>query len=78
MRKVLYGLGLVMGLYLIGRAIAEPFNIDMSDPATYRDDWGGPGLPGVLLAHCGPGVLSAIIIVAVVLRRRSRPASSGR
>jgi hypothetical protein len=30
----------IFGLYLIVRAIAEPFVIDMSDPATYRQDWG--------------------------------------
>jgi hypothetical protein len=68
-------LGLVMGLYLIARAVAEPFVIDMSDPATYRDDWGGPSLAGVLAVHCGPGLLAVVIIVLRILRRRS-PRSS--
>jgi hypothetical protein len=39
MRKATSVVGLVLGLYLIVRAIAEPFVIDMSDPATYRKDW---------------------------------------
>ena len=31
--------GFMLGLYLVARAIAEPFVIDVTDPATYRDDW---------------------------------------
>jgi hypothetical protein len=62
--------GLALGLYLIIRAVAEPFVIDMSEPATYRNDWGGPSLLGVLLVHCGPGVVAAVAI-AMALRRRS-------
>jgi hypothetical protein len=71
MRKAATVVGLVLGLYLVVRAVAEPFVIDMSDPATYRNDWGGPSLFGVLLVHCGPGVVAAIVIVAALLRRRS-------
>jgi hypothetical protein len=48
-------LGAVLGVFLIVRAIAEPFVIDMSDPATHRDDWGGPNLAGVLAVHMLPG-----------------------
>jgi hypothetical protein len=69
--------GLVLGLYLIVRAIAEPFVIDMSDPATYRNDWGGPSLFGVLLVHCGPGVIAAIVITMVLIRRRSARRAQG-
>ena len=50
MRKALLVFGTVLGVYLIARAIAEPFVIDVSDPASYRKDWGGPGLAGVLRA----------------------------
>jgi hypothetical protein len=71
MRKAASVLGLVLGLFLIVRAVAEPFVIDMSDPATYRNDWGGPSLLGVLLVHCGPGVIAAIVITMVLIRRRS-------
>jgi hypothetical protein len=42
----------------VGRAIVELFVIDTSNPASYRQDWGGPGLVGVLLVHCGPGILA--------------------
>jgi hypothetical protein len=72
MKKVLLGLGLVLGVYLIGRAVAEPFVIDLTDPATYRYDWGGPSLAGVLLVHCGPGVLAAALMVRALVRRRPR------
>lgn len=33
MKRIMAALGLVLGLYLIGRAIAEPFVIDLGDPA---------------------------------------------
>ena len=72
MRKAAAVVGLVFGSYLIARAIVEPFTIGVSDPASYRDDWGGPSLLGVLAVHCGPGLLAAAAIVTVLLRRRSR------
>jgi hypothetical protein len=71
MRKAASVVGLVLGLYLIVRAVAEPFLIDLSDPATYRNDWGGPSLFGVLLVHCGPGVIAAVVITMVLIGRRS-------
>jgi hypothetical protein len=71
MRKVARIVGVLVGLYLVGRAIAEPFLIDMSDPATYRNDWGGPSLFGVLLVHCGLGLVAGAILVIAYLRRRS-------
>ncbi|MER7444271.1 hypothetical protein [Micromonospora avicenniae] len=69
MRKTASVLGLILGLYLVVRAVAEPFVIDMGEPATYRHDWGGPSLAGVLLVHCGPGVVAAVVIAVVLLRR---------
>jgi hypothetical protein len=71
MRKVAWGIGVVLGLFFLIRAIAELVVIDFSDPATYRDDWGGPSLVGVLLVHCGPGLL-VVALAAVVFVRRSR------
>ncbi|MCW3814364.1 hypothetical protein ONA91_07825 [Micromonospora sp. DR5-3] len=62
MKKFLVGFGILLGLYLIARAAAEPFVINMTDPASYRLDWGGPSLAGVLLVHCGPGLVSAALI----------------
>ena len=71
MRKVAWGIGIVLGLFFLVRAIAELVVIDLSDPATYRNDWGGPSLVGVLLVHCGPGLVAAAL-AAVVFVRRSR------
>jgi hypothetical protein len=59
MKKIGYAFLIVVGTYLLGRAIAEPWVIDMIDPATYHNDWGGPHLIGVLAVHCGPGLLFA-------------------
>jgi hypothetical protein len=72
MKRVAVGLGAVLGLYFIIVAIAEPFRIDISDPATYSDDWGGPSLAGVLAVHIGPGVIAATTLIAALMRRRSR------
>jgi hypothetical protein len=71
MRRVFAVLAWIVGFYLIGRAVAEPFVVDLSDPAAYRDDWGGPSLIGVLAVHCGPGVIAAALML-FGLRRRSR------
>jgi hypothetical protein len=73
MWKTVIAVGLALGLFLIVRAIAEPFVINMSDPATYRNDWGGPSLLGVLLVHCGPGVLAAIAMALIRHRSSGRP-----
>jgi hypothetical protein len=72
MRKVAWGIGIVLGLFFLVRAIAELVVIDFSDPATYRDDWGGPSLVGVLLVHCGPGLLAAALGAVYVVRRQKR------
>jgi hypothetical protein len=72
MRKVFWVLGAVLGVFLIGRAIAEPFTIDFGDPATYRNDWGGPSLAGVLAVHVGPGLLALILLIVVIVRRRAQ------
>ena len=72
LRPVAVVFGVILGLYLIGRAIIEPFGIDVSDPATYRHDWGGPSLAGVLAVHCGPGIVAAALMVTALVRRRRR------
>jgi hypothetical protein len=69
MKKLALAFGLLLGFYLIVRAIIEPFVIDMHDPSTYHLDWGGPHLAGVLAVHCGPGLVSAALI-ALWFRRR--------
>jgi hypothetical protein len=74
LKKLSLSFGLVLGAYLIVRAAVEPFVIDMTDPSTYHLDWGGPHLVGVLAVHCGPGIVSAVLI-ARWLRGRRRPAA---
>lgn len=69
MRKIATIVGVVLGLYLVGRALVEPFVIDMTDPSTYRHDWGGPTLFGVLAIHCGPGLIAAATMTWVLIRR---------
>jgi hypothetical protein len=68
------GLGLagVFAIYLLGRGVAEFFVIHYSDPASYRNDWGGPSLAGVFAVHSGPAVLivaGAGVYASRVLRR---------
>ena len=63
-------LGVVLGLLLVGRGVAEFFVVHYSDSASYHNDWGGPSLAGVFAVHTGPGV--AVIILAVVLAWRHR------
>jgi hypothetical protein len=77
MRKILLIPGVILGLYLFGRAVAEPFVIDLGDPATYHLDWGGPSLAGVLAVHCGPGLLAGAAMVTALVRRYGRPAPGG-
>ena len=69
MRKLLPFLAMALGVYLVIRAIAEPFVVDVFDPASYAADWGGPSLAGVLLVHCGPGVVSAVLLWRAATRR---------
>ena len=69
MRKTVIAVGLAFGLFFIVRAIAEPFAIDMSEPATYRDDWADPACSAS--SCCGPGVLAAVGIATVLIRHRS-------
>ena len=80
MRAVLYIISSVLGAYLVVRAIVEPFVINIGDPATYANDWGGPSLFGVLAVHCGPGLVLGIM-VALLIRRfgssRRQPPDSG-
>jgi hypothetical protein len=67
----------IIGLFFVARAVAEPFVIDLTDPATYHLDWGGPHLAGVLAVHCVPGIVAAALMVRSLIRRR-RPAVAAR
>lgn len=69
------GLLVLIGVYLVLRALVEPFLINPFRPQSYRLDWGGPHYLGVLLVHCGPGIAMA----GLALRRyRNRPRPSPR
>jgi len=72
---VLVGLGLVVALYLVLRGIVEPFVIDVNDSDSYRSDWGGPSLIGVLAVHSGPALVIVAAVVVWIVRRRRRQAS---
>jgi len=60
----------IIGLFLVVRAAVELFVIDVPNPATYRLDWGGPHLAGVLAVHCGPGIVAAALMLRTLRRRR--------
>ncbi len=69
LRKILVVALALLGVYLVGRAVAEPFVIDVGDPSTYMHDWGGPSLVGVMAVHMVPGLVSlAGLICGSVLR----------
>jgi hypothetical protein len=74
-RKAAWAVGIVIGAFLVVRAVVELLTLDFLDAASYRDDWGGPSLFGVLLVHAGPGVIAAALFVLAYLRHRS---ASGR
>lgn len=78
MKKALWIVGFVIGLYFVLRAAVEPFVIDVSDPASYAKDWGGPSLAGVVAVHCGPGILAFAAMVAALVRRSRKRARSAR
>ncbi|RMI33606.1 hypothetical protein EBN03_10925 [Nocardia stercoris] len=63
------GLAGLLAIYLVGRGLAEFWIVDYADPASYRDDWGGPTLPGVLAVHSVPCLL---ILGAAVMQLRKR------
>ena len=76
-------LGGIPALFLVGRGVAEFFVLKFSYPASYRNDWGGPSLAGVLAVPSGPA-LAIVTGTAVIIWRRyherhaRRPARSGR
>jgi hypothetical protein len=57
MKRIALVAATVLGLYLTGRAVKEFFVIHWGNPESYRNDWGGPSLAGVLAVHCLPGLI---------------------
>jgi len=74
--RVARGVLVLFMAYAIGRGIVELLTIQWSDPTSYREDWGGPLLLGVLLVHCGPGAVSAAFLFTR-WRGRLRRAANG-
>ena len=71
MKKAAIASALILGAFFIIRAIVELLTLDYSDPTSYANDWGGPSLAGVILVHCGLGVIAAVVLVIWWRRRRS-------
>lgn len=63
--------GAVLAVYLVVRGIAELFVIDYGDPSSYKNDWGGPSLAGVLAVHSGPALLIIGALSVRMLRHRN-------
>ncbi len=76
LRKVGWGLLLFVAAYLVVRGVVELFIVNPFRPESYRHDWGGPHYLGVLLVHCGPGLIIAILAIRRYRRAQSRQASS--
>jgi hypothetical protein len=66
-------LAYLVGTFFVIRAVVELVTIDYGDAASYEDDWGGPSLAGVLVVHCGLGVVSLALMIWGA-RRLRRPA----
>jgi hypothetical protein len=60
---------LVLGVFLAGRAVVEPFLVVGAKPASYENDWGGPTLGGVLAVHCLPGIVAVVCVARFAVRR---------
>jgi hypothetical protein len=71
-RGLAIAIGVLLGVFFIVRAVVELLTIDYSIPSSYADDWGGPSLAGVLLVHCGLGVISAVAFVYGWRRLKAR------
>jgi len=61
----------IIGAYFVVRAAVELITLDYGNPSSYRDDWGGPSLPGVLAVHCLPGVIALGLMVSRWRRLRN-------
>jgi hypothetical protein len=66
------GAGGLLAAYLVVRGVLEFFTINYADPASYRDDWGGPSLAGVFAVHSGPAVVIVTAAAVSLFRRRAR------
>jgi hypothetical protein len=63
---------IILSVYLIGRAIVEPFFLASTPASTYRNDWGGPTLVGVAAVHMVPGILGAAYLIYLWRHRQPK------
>ena len=63
MKMVAIVVASVLGAFFVIRAVVELVTIDYGDSSSYRNDWGGPSLVGVLAVHCLPGLLSLVAMI---------------
>jgi hypothetical protein len=66
MKRAATGVLWALGIFLVLRAIAEPFTIGDD----YAQDWGGPSKVGVLAVHMGPGLIAAALMAWAFVRKR--------
>lgn len=76
-RITAWAVGGLLAVYLVARGIAEFFTVNYSDPASYRDSWGGPSLAGVFAVHTGPGIAVIVAVAVWAWRRRRGRANAG-
>jgi hypothetical protein len=67
--------GYIVGAYFVVRAVVVLATIDYGDASSYRDDWGGPSLLGVLAVHCLPGMIALVAMIWGLRRLRRAGAS---
>ena len=60
MRRTSIVIAFIVGAYFVVRAVVEVATIDYRESSSYRHDWGGPSLAGVLTVHCLPGLISLL------------------
>jgi hypothetical protein len=77
-RATAWLIGGAAATYLVGRAAAEFWTVNYSDPASYQRSWGGPSLAGVFAVHSGPGLVVLIVAGGWLRRRLARPSSPAR
>jgi hypothetical protein len=72
MKRVAVAFAYLIGAFFVARAFVEVVTVHWGDAASYRNDWGGPTLVGVLAVHGVPGLIAAGLMLRALLRRRSQ------
>jgi len=70
LKKIGTVLAVVLGVFLILRAAAEPFVIHPGNKASYEHDWGGPTYIGATTVHMLPGIIALVLLVRYYRNRK--------